>query len=205
MNRSMLMVAMFADCYIGKSAKGAKYSRKVRSPSLRSDGVSTFVIDFVPYVIDENLRACEGGQPIDRQEFTKDGVIAGLAKKCKAAIYFCDIVKNYRGGTLDDSFYPEVWIPMYGSKLESWEYLHDSHQYDKDARKTLYKTSTGFEYYEPYDREEIKQLVSSLTSSVTFFFQDEFSQAQLDELSEFLGVKIEFGPSALTLASLGVL
>ena len=205
MNRSMLMVAMFADYYIGKSAKGAKYSRKVRSPSLRSDGVSTFVIDFVPYVIDENLRACEGGQPVDRQEFTgRRDFIDDLAKKCGAAIYFCDIVKNFRGGTLDD-FYPQEYIPMYGSKLESWDYLYNSHKYDKDARKTLYKTSTGFEYYEPYDREEIKQLISSLTSSVTFFFQDEFSQAQLDELSEFLGVKIEFGPSALTLASLGVL
>ena len=174
MNRSMLMVAMFADCYIGKSAKSAKYSRK--------NGVSTFVIDFVPYAIDEN--------PVDRKEFTKDGVIADLAKKCKAAIYFCDIVKNFRGGTLDD-FYPQEWIPMYGSKLECWEYLHDSHEYDKDARTTLYKTSTGFKYYEPYDREKIKQLVSSYTSSVTFLFQDEFSQAQLDELAEFLGVKIE--------------
>ena len=51
MNRSMLMVAMFADYYIGKSAKKAKYSR--------NNGVSTFVIDFVPYIIDEN--------PVDRQ------------------------------------------------------------------------------------------------------------------------------------------
>lgn len=184
MNRSLLMVAMFADCYIGKAAKSAKYSRK--------NGVSTFVIDFVPYVIDENLRALRGCQPVDRKEFTgRKDFIDDLAKKCKAAIYFCDIVKNFRGGTLDDSFYPSEYILMYGSKLECWDYLYNSHKYDKDARKTLYKTSTGFEYYEPYGREEIKQLISSYTSSVTFFFQDEFSQAQLDELAEFLGVKIE--------------
>lgn len=178
MNRSLLLVAMFADYYIGKSAKSAKYSRK--------SGVSTLVIDFVPYVIDEN--------PVDRKEFTgRRDFIDDLAKKCKAAIYFCDIRKNYRGGTLDDSIYPPVWIPVYGCHDECWEYLHDSREWNNNVSKTFYKTSTGFEYYDPYGREEIKQLVSSLTSSVTFFFQDEFSQTQLDELSEFLGVKIEAG------------
>lgn len=116
MNRSLLMVAIFADYHIGKSAKSAKYSRK--------NGVSTFVINFVPYVIDENLRALRGRQPVDRKEFTSEekSFINGLAKKCGAAIYFCDISKNFRGGTLDDSIYPPEWIPMYCSHDESWDY-----------------------------------------------------------------------------------
>lgn len=148
-----------------------------------------------------------GRQPVDRQEFTSDEryFINGLAKKRKAAIYFCDIRKNFRGGTLDDSIYPPVWTPMYCGHEESWDYLYDSHEWDKNVNKTLYKTSTGFEYHNPYGREEIKQLVSALTSSVTFFFQEEFSQAQLDELAEFLGVKIEFAPLTLTPSVLGVL
>ena len=176
MNRSLLMVAMFADYYIGKSAKKAKY--------LRKNGVSAFIINFVPYVIDKN--------PVDRKEFTgREDFIDDLAKKCKAAIYFCDIRKNFRGGTLDDSIYPPEWIPMYGCHDECWEYLHDSRKWDKNVGKTLFKTSRGFEYYDPYYREVTEQLILTLTSSVTFFFQDEFSQAQLEELSEFLGVKIE--------------
>lgn len=181
MNRSMLLVAMFADCYIGKTAKSAKYSHK--------NGVSTLVIDFVPYVIDEN--------PVDRREFAKeDHFIGDLAKKYNAAVYFCDIRKNYRGGTLDDSIYPPVWIPMYCGHDESWDFLHDSSEWDKNVCSTLYKTSTGFEYHKPYNREEIKQLVSASTSSVTFFFRDEFSQVQLDELAEFIGVKIEVEESS---------
>lgn len=179
MNRSMLMVAMFADYYIGKSAKSAKYSHK--------DGVSTFVINFVPYIIDEN--------PVDRQELTSDErhFIDVLARKRKAAIYFCDIRKNFRGGTLDDSIYPPVWVPKYCGHDESFDYLHDSHEWDNNVNKALYKTSDGFKYHNPYGREENKQLASALTSSVTFFFRDEFSQAQLDELAEFLGVKAEVG------------